>query len=325
MPEPMLLSIITVNWNVRDLIRASLLSLRREMLLNASQYEVIVLDNDSHDGSVEMLRAEFPDIILIASPVNLGFGAGCNLAYRQARGQFILLLNPDTEVIDHALDGLLDVMRSRPTAGIVGPRLVHTDRSFQRDSGGALPTLANVAWNYLFLQHFLPRRLAPAPLFLEGDPQGLLPIDWVSGASMLLRRSAVGPQIFDEAFFMFGEDMDVCDRVRRAGWEVLYDSAHAIVHLHGSSFDQQASVAIKATAHLGPRRVFAKNRGRLSLFLYDAILLLGYGLRWPLYALLEALRPGRGYSAKSAFSRSYIGTMLKPEHQPPARAAKDSL
>jgi hypothetical protein len=215
-------------------------------------------------------------------------------------------------------------MRRRPTAGIIGPRLVHTDRSFQRDSGGALPTLANVAWNYLFLQHLLPRRLAPAPLFLEGDPQGLQPIDWVSGASMLLRRSAIGPQIFDEAYFMFGEDMDVCDRIHRAGWEVLYDSTHSIVHHHGSSFDQQASVAIKATAHLGPRRVFAKNRGRFSLLLYDAILLLGYGLRWPLYALLEALRPGRGYGARARFSRSYIATMLRPAAQPPERAASDA-
>ena len=325
MPEPLLLSIITVNWNVRDLIRACLLSVRREMLLAASQYELIVLDNDSHDGSVDMLRAEFPDITLIVSPVNLGFGAGCNRAYRQARGEFILLLNPDTEVIDHALDGLLDAMRARPAAGIIGPRLVHTDGDFQRDSGGALPTLANVAWNYLFLQHLLPGRLAPPPLFLEGDPQGVLPIDWVSGASMLLRRSAVGPQIFDEAFFLFGEDMDVCDRVHRAGWEVLYDSAHSVVHHHGSSFDQQASVAIKATAHLGPRRVFAKNRGRFSLFLYDAILLLGYGLRWPLYGLLEALRPGRGYGARARFSRSYVGSMLKPQPQPLAGSAKDWL
>ena len=309
--EPVQLSILVVNWNVRDLIRACLQSVRREMLLSPQQYELIVLDNDSKDGSVEMLQAEFPDIALIVSPVNLGFGAGCNQAYRQARGEFILLLNPDTEVIDHALDGLLAVMRSRPRAGIIGPRLVHTDRSFQRDSGGALPTLANVSWNYLFLQHLLPRRLAPPPLFLEGDPQGLLPIDWVSGASMLLRRSAIGPQIFDESYFMFGEDMDVCDRIHRAGWEVLYDSSHSIVHHHGSSFDQQTSVAIKATAHLGPRRVFAKNHGRISLLVYDSILLLGYGIRWPLYGLMDLLRPGKGYGARSRFSRGYIATMLK--------------
>lgn len=318
------LSILIVNWNVRELIRACLLSVRREMLLPPDQYELIVLDNDSKDGSVEMLRAEFPDITLIVSPVNLGFGAGCNQAYLQARGAFILLLNPDTEVVDHALDGLLSVMRGRPRAGIIGPRLVHADRSFQRDSGGALPTLANVSWNYLFLQHLLPRRLAPPALFLEGDPQGLRPIDWVSGASMLLRRAAIGPQIFDESFFMFGEDMDVCDRIHRAGWEVLYDSRHSIVHHHGSSFDQQASVAIQATAHLGPRRVFAKNRGRFSLFVYDAILLLGYGLRWPLYALLDRLRPGRGYGARASFSRTYIRAMLRHTPQPPARAAKDS-
>ena len=308
--EPVL-SIIIVNWNVRELIRACLLSVRREMLLAADQYELIVLDNASHDGSVAMLRAEFADIRLIESTVNLGFGAGCNRAFKQARGSFILLLNPDTEVVDHAIDGLLDLMRSRTRLGIVGPRLVLGDGSFQRDSGGALPTLANVAWNYLFLKQVLPARWAPPALFLEGDPQGLRPVGWVSGASMLLRREAVGVQIFDEAFFMFGEDMDVCDRVRRAGWEVLYDSTHSILHHHGSSFDQQPSVAIQATAHLGPRRVFAKNRGRASLFAYDAILMTGYAIRWPLYGLLGWLRPGRGYAARSQFSRKYIQAMLQ--------------
>ena len=318
--EPVL-SIIIVNWNVRELIRACLRSVRREMLLAADQYELIVLDNASHDGSVAMLRAEFADIRLIESTVNLGFGAGCNRAFKQARGRFILLLNPDTEVVDHAIDGLLDLMRSRARLGIVGPRLVLGDGSFQRDSGGALPTLANVAWNYLFLKPVLPARWAPPALFLESDPQGLRPVGWVSGASMLLRREAVGMQIFDEAFFMFGEDMDVCDRVRRAGWDVLYDSTHSILHHHGSSFDQQPSAAIQATAHLGPRRVFAKNHGRASLFAYDAILMTGYAIRWPLYGLLGWLRPGHGYTARSQFSRKYIQSML--QNRSSARPLRD--
>jgi N-acetylglucosaminyl-diphospho-decaprenol L-rhamnosyltransferase len=304
------LSIIIVNWNVRDLARKCVLSLRREMLLPAGDYELIVVDNASADGSAAMFRSEFPEITLIESPVNLGFGAGCNRAYRVARGEFVLLLNPDTEVVDHALDGILGILRSRPDAAIVAPRLVNGDRSFQRAAGGALPTLANVAWNYLFLKDILPAALAPPPLFLEGDPQGLLSLGWVSGASMLLRREAVGEEIFDESFFMFGEDMDVCDRVRRKGWEVLYASAHSIVHHHGKSFDQQHSLEIRVNAHDGPRRVFAKRRGAFSIFLYDAILFAGFLIRWPLYGALSLLRPDRGYGARSDFSRSYLRAML---------------
>lgn len=323
MAEPLLLSVLIVNWNVRDLLRACLLSLQREMHLPATQYEVIVLDNHSHDGSVAMLRAEFPQARLIESDVNLGFAAGCNRAFEQARGSCVLLLNPDTEILDHAVDGLLAVLQEQPRVGIVGPRLVNREGRFQRDSAGALPTLANTAWNYLFLQPLLPARLAPPALFLADDPRELRPIEWVSGASMMLRREAVGETIFDEAFFMFGEDMDLCRRANQAGWQVLYDGTRSVLHHHGSSFDQQDSQAVLATAHRGPRRVFARSRSRLAVLVYDGILLLGFGIRWPLYGLLELLRPGRGYAQRSQFGRRYLmavlnerGKPLPPRHRP---------
>jgi hypothetical protein len=318
MDSGLVLSIIVVNWNVCDLVRKCLRAVAGEMLLSRAQYEIIVVDNASADDSVAMIRAEFPDVHLIASPVNLGFGAGCNLAYRDARGEFVLLLNPDTEVIDHAVDAMLAVMRERPRAGIVAPRLVNPDRTVQPASGGALPTLANTAWNYLFLKNVLPRALAPAALFLEGDPRGLVPIEWVSGAAMLLRREAAGERIFDEAFFMFGEDMDVCDRLGRAGWEVLYDGAHSIVHHHGKSFDQQESLQVRANAHDGPRRVFKKYHGPVSVFFYDAIMLVGFAARCALYGTLSVLLPGRGYGLRARYARMYVRAML----QGPSRRAR---
>jgi len=319
MDSRVVLSIIIVNWNVRDLARKCVLSVKRELLLPVDEYEIVVLDNASGDGSAEMFRAELPEVTLIESPVNLGFGAGCNKAYELTKGEFVLLLNPDTEVIDHALDGLLGIMRARASAGIVAPRLVNEDLSFQAASGGAFPTLGNVAWNYLFLKNILPGSIAPPTLFLEGDPQGLLRIDWVSGASMLLRREAIGGQIFDESFFMFGEDMDLCDRVSRNGWEVLYTSRHSIIHHHGRSFEQQKSLEILATAHGGPRRAFEKGHGPVSVFLYDAILLTGYLVRWPLFWVLSLIRPGRGYEARSRFSKTYLRTMF---HDPGNRLEK---
>jgi len=302
----MRLSVIIVNWNVRDLLRRCLQSLRADLQLPPDDYEIIVVDNASRDGSAAMLRAEFPDVRLIESAVNLGFGAGCNKAYRESKGAFVLLLNPDTEAIDHVVDALLAIMRERPRAGIVAPRLVNADRTFHKASGGALPTLANVAWHYLFIKNVLPAALGPAPLFLEDGARGLDAIGWVSGASMMLRREAIGPRIFDEAFFMFGEDMDVCDRVRRDGWEVLYAGELAIVHHHGRSFDQQPSLEVRACAHEGPRRVFAKRRGRASVFLYDLIVVAGYLARWGLYRLLSWLRPGKGYAKRADFCRGYV-------------------
>lgn len=310
------LTVIIVSWNVRDLLRRCLHALAGEMRLPAARFEVIVVDNASADGSAQMLRAEFPEVRLIESGANLGFGAGCNLGYRASSGRFVLLLNPDTELIDHAVDGMLDIMAQRPRAAIIAPRLVNADRSFQTASGGGFPTLRNVAWNYLFLKNVLPARLAPATLFLEGDPQGLLAIDWVSGAAMLMRREALGAQIFDESFFMFGEDIDLCDRMRRADWEVLYSSRHSIVHHHGRSFDQQVSLDVLATAHGGPRRAFRKHRGAMSVFAYDTIFLVGYLARWPLFAALARIRPGRGYESRARFSRNYLRAMF---HAPPTR------
>ena len=306
----MVLSIIIVNWNVRELLRKCLASIRREMLLAPGDYEIIVIDNASADGSVEMLRSDFPDIARIESAVNLGFGAGCNKAYAKASGEFVLLLNPDAEVIDHAIDGMLEVLRAHPKGAILAPRLVNPDRTFQTASGGALPTLANTAWNYLFLKNLLPPWLGPSALFLDGDPPGLLRLEWVSGAAMLLRREAIGATIFDEAFFMYGEDMDVCDRVGREGWEVLYSSAHSIVHHHGKSFEKQDSLEIRAAAHDGPRRVFKKHRGAASVFAYDCILLTAFLVRWPLYWVLSKLRPGRGYGVRCEYSKVYVRAML---------------
>ena len=304
------LSIIIVNWKVRDLLRRCLRSVEDQLPLREGACEIIVVDNASQDGSVEMMRAEFPDVSLIESQSNLGFGAGCNLAYGRSTGRFVLLLNPDAVLTDHAIDGLLDIMRDMPRAGIVAPRLIDEDRSFQPASGGALPTLLNVAWNYLFLRSVLPRRLAPPPLFLDADPQGLLHLEWVSGAAMLLRREAVGETIFDESFFMFGEDMDLCDRTRRKGWEVLYSSRQSVIHHQGRSFNQQRSLDILANAHEGPRRVFAKSRGRPSLIAYDAIMLGAFATRWGLFRFLAAIRPGLGYDQRATYSSNYVRAML---------------
>jgi N-acetylglucosaminyl-diphospho-decaprenol L-rhamnosyltransferase len=306
-----LLSIVVVNWNVRDLLRDCLRSVVREMRLPPDAYELIVVDNASADGSVEMLRAEFPDVVLIASPDNLGFAPGCQVGYEQARGEFVLLLNPDTVILDSAIDAMLGQMGRDVRLGIVGSRLLNSDGSFQRATGGAFPTLRNLAWNYLFLARLLPAHWAPPALFLDGDPRGMRPIDWVSGASLMFRRAAVGETIFDPAFFMFGEDMALCDRIARAGWKVRLSADTAIVHHHGKSFAQQSDVAVLATVHKGPRGFFRRSRGPLAGFAYDAILFAGYLVRWPLFALAARLKPGRGHDEMARFSRRYVATMLR--------------
>jgi N-acetylglucosaminyl-diphospho-decaprenol L-rhamnosyltransferase len=319
MNDSLHLSIIIVNWNLCDLLMDCLASVEKEMQLDPADYEVIVVDNASTDSSVATGRARFPRVRWVESAANLGFAAGCNLGYGLCRGRHVLLLNPDTVILDHAIDGMLSEFAQRPRAAALGSRLVNADFSFQRAAGGAFPSPGNVAWNYLFLNRLLPASWAPDPLFLEGDPQGVLEVDWVSGAAMLLRREALGATIFNESFFLFGEDMDLCDRLRGQGWQVLYSSLTTVLHYHGKSYQQQSSMEVLDTAVKGPREFFKRRHGRGEVLVYDLILLVGYAARWVLFGLISIARPGRGYGSLSSFSRRYALTMLRLLWQhPPA-------
>ncbi len=311
MEHPLRLSIIIVNWNVKELLAECLSSIERETKLFPEDYEILVVDNDSKDGSVETVRKEFPGVRLIANEENLGFGAGCNIGFSESKGKFIMLLNPDTEIKDNGIDRMLAKFEETSDAGVMGFRLMNKDGSFQRASGGALPSLGNMAWNYIFLNKVLPDSWAPEALYLEGDPEGTLEVGWVSGASMFIRREAVGNTIFDESFFIFGEDMDLCDRVRGKGWKVYYSSDVSVFHYHGSSYEKQSATEVMEMAIKGPRLFFKKYHNKVAVFFYDLILLVAYLIRWPLYGILSILRSGKGYGSLSAFSRKYVGVMFR--------------
>jgi N-acetylglucosaminyl-diphospho-decaprenol L-rhamnosyltransferase len=216
------LSVIVVSYNVRDLLRDCLHSLRAagaELPL-----QILVVDNASADGSAAMVSQEFPEVELLDLGRNLGFPAANNVALEQARAAEILLLNPDTELRPGALPTLRAFLAARPRAGFVGPRLLNSDGSFQ-PSAWPQPTLRSVLRN-----HFLPvawRQRAAAP------PDAPRRAGWVSGAALLTRRAVIdriGP--LDEALY-WSEDVDFCRRAAAAGWEVWYAPEAAIVH-HGS-------------------------------------------------------------------------------------------
>ncbi|BBF71753.1 glycosyltransferase family 2 protein [Sphingomonas bisphenolicum] len=303
------LAIIIVNWNVCDLLRDCLAAVSASAALRPLSVDTIVIDNASADGSAAMVRAQFPWARLIESGANLGFAKGCQLGYEATDAPFVMLLNPDTLVDPDAIASMLAQMEGDDRIGILGSRLRNSDGSFQRASGGAFPTLRNLAWNYLFLNKILPRDWAPPAVYLDGDPPGVRPIDWVSGASLTFRRAAVGARIFHPAYFMFGEDMELCHRVAQAGWRVLYSARQSITHHHGASFARQSSMEVLASVYKGPRFFFRQGRGPLARAAYDAILFTGYASRWLLFSLLGLLRPNRDYHAMARFSRRYLGVM----------------
>lgn len=305
------LSVIVVSWNVRDYLRDCLVSLEREASLPPESVEVIVVDNDSADGSAEMVAREFPRVIVQANRENLGFGRANNQAFRTCRGRYVLLLNPDTAVRDRAVDRMLQTMERRPDVGVVGCRLVGADGSFQRWTGGHVPTLPNVICHFLLANKVLPARLLPPPLYLESDPSADLEVGWVSGACMLLRREALGNTIFDERFFLYGEDLQLCDRLSRAGWKVVYTPAASIVHHEGRSFEAAQSPAVKGSKLRGLRQVFALSHGSAACLCYDLVVAAGFLLRSALFALAARARPGHGLEARAARSRRFLGEAVR--------------
>src|ERR1700722_13610608 len=222
------LCIIIVSYNVRDRLR--------DCLRDLSGQRVIVVDNASSDSSAAMVRAEFPAVELIANTDNRGFAAACNQGIAASTEEFILILNPDTLATPAALQALLDVMRAEPHAGACGPRIVNPDGSLQ-PSCRRFPTLPR-----LLLDEFGLGKLFPRSKFF-GDYRmtwwahdQLREVDQLMGAALLLRRAAL-EQVgtFDERFFMYFEEVDLCLRLRDAGWKVLFVPAAKVIHHGGQS------------------------------------------------------------------------------------------
>ncbi|MCA1971276.1 MAG: glycosyltransferase family 2 protein [Caenispirillum sp.] len=284
------LSIIIVNWMVRDLLRQCLRSLETGTSLPEQAREVVVVDNASHDGSVEMLRREFPAVRLLANEDNVGFGAANNQALPYCSAEWILLLNPDTVVLPGAIDAMLASARADESIGVLGCRLLNGDGTLQKWTGGHFPNLANLLSHYFFLDRLLPAALRPPSLYLDRDVREDLTVDWVSGACMLLRRSALGERIFDPAYFMYGEDMELCHRLRRQGYRVLYSPAASVIHFQGQSMKQQEGDILLSSLK-GPRQFYRATHDEAGTLLFDLITLGGFLLRWAVYSL--AAWPGR--------------------------------
>lgn len=309
-PRRMILSIIIVNWKVRELLRQCLASLAGGTALDPQRWEVVVVDNASGDGSVEMVREQFSGVRLVANNENVGFGKANNLALPLCSGEWVLLLNPDTVMLPGAIDRMLAVATTDPAIAALGCRLLNGDGSLQKWTGGDFPSVSNLVCHYFFLNRLLPPAWRPAPLYLDRDVEEDLRVGWVSGACMLLRRSALGEHIFDPLFFMYGEDMELCHRLRRHGYEVVYTPAASIIHYQGASMKQQQSDILLSSLK-GPRQFFVMTRGEGSAWLFDAVTLSGFVLRWALYSLAGLVWRRATMRERAASSLHYVRVVVR--------------
>ena len=221
----MKLSVIIVNYNVRPYLTACLDSVQRA--LEGIESEVFVVDNHSDDDSVEVISRDYAWVHLINNRENLGFSKANNIAIRQAQGEYILLLNPDTVVAEETLKGVIDFMAQHPKAGGAGVRMHNADGTLAPESRRAIPTPFVAARKMLGFT----KRYYMSYLSWDAPAQ----IEVVSGAFMLLRHKAIYEVgMLDEDFFMYGEDIDLSYRLLQGGWQNWY-LPYDIVHYKGQS------------------------------------------------------------------------------------------
>jgi GT2 family glycosyltransferase len=265
---------------------------------------VLVDDNDSAEGCEEMLAREFPLAMLNANCENVGFARANNQALQHCRGRYVLLLNPDTEIVGDAVGTMVRYLEANCHVGALGCRLLNSDGSYQRWTAGAFPDIRRVAAHAFFLDTLFTRVSSFQSLFLRRDVDQDLDVDWVSGACLLLRREALGSRIFDESFFMYGEDTDLCLRLKRSGWRVVYSPSATVVHHHGRSMARQTG-DILLTSLKGPRAFYVAHHGRRFLWLYDVLIALTFLTRAALYGTASIASAGR-YRRQTASSWNYF-------------------
>ena len=271
--QPPDLSIIIVSWNVRDLLRACLYSI--DAGRGQLDLEVIVVDGASADGSPEMVRTEFPWVTLIACAENVGFPRGNNIGLAAANGRYLLLLNPDTEILADALPLMVNYLEQRPDVGGLGAQQLNPDGSVL-SSRRRFPTLATALFESTWLESVAPKRILRHYYALDLPDDETADVDWVNGACLMTRKEVV-QQVggLDEAYFMYSEEMDWCRRIKQAGWRIVYLPSAQIVHYVGQS-SEQAVTARHINFQRAKLRYFRKYHGRWVTAVLRIFLLFHY-------------------------------------------------
>ncbi|PYV89063.1 MAG: hypothetical protein DMG05_14375 [Acidobacteria bacterium] len=226
-----LLSVVIVNYRSVEFLKSCLAGLFQTT--PAPDGEVLVINNDITQELAPALNGTWPNVRFLQNSANLGFAAGANLGFRKSQGEFVLILNPDVLAQGRAIETLLHTLKTNPEAAIVLPRLSNPDGSLQyscrRFYTYTTLLMRRAPFNRMFSNHPAVRN----HLMLDWDHQSLAEVDWGLGAAMLVRRSAIRePFLFDERFFLYFEDVDLCLRMRQQGWKVIYNPAATLIHQH---------------------------------------------------------------------------------------------
>lgn len=285
------LSIIIINWNSAEHVRKCLHSLAENT--HGIDLEIIVVDNGSFDSCQRIILNEFPKVRFFQSDDNLGFAKANNLGFEKSTGEYLLFLNPDTEIIDDAIRGMASLIKSLPSAGILGCKLLNSDGSTQTSCVQAFPTIFNQVFDSEIVNRWFPVLTTRRIRYADKDParaQG------ISGACMMIKKKVfeeVGK--FSPEYFMYTEDLDLCFKVREAGYSNYYTGAFSVVHHGGGSSSQRkensyANIQMRESIF----KFLKKTRGQRYADVYKRAMLLGGVMRFGLLSLAYVVSPLTG-------------------------------
>lgn len=320
--------VVIVNYNTADLLVETLEELR-ERMPDDVDWTVYVADNDSHDDSVARVRAGFPDVHVIEVGYNAGFCRGNNAAIRQGDSEYVLLVNTDTRLLDDTVDRMLDILRADPTAAAVGPRLEFADGRFQSGGAGAPLTL----WTYLMwttrLERFADRHPVLEGSYTTRDHGRTLQVGWVCSACMLLRRSAIEQiGLMDERIFLYMDDVDLCTRLRRAGWTVWYRGDTRAVHfMSGGKLRKPGTISPHTVESMV--RWFQREQGGVRAAALRATGTVAHGLRGIGLGARYAVRRDEGLKDRAVMNlrlaQYYVHTGVElPQAARPAQQTEET-
>lgn len=279
-----ILSVVIISFNTKTLLEKCLESVYFQK--DTGDFEIFVVDNSSTDGSVEMIREKYPQVNLIANKSNSGFAKAGNQAIRDSKGEYILLLNSDVILFEDSLKKMIDFMNTELLAGAISAKLMDKDGYQQRLSRGYFPSLKTAFNQFLLLSNIFPKSYFFRGIDLETQIVKPEEVDWVSGACMMIRGSVLKKTgLFDETFFMYVEDMEMCYRIKKCGFKI-YSVPFEVIHLGGGSNDENYNDTTALwfdNLHI----FFLRENGWLKTLIFDFYAISGFMLRMVVYLIFS--------------------------------------
>lgn len=266
-----MVSIIIVNFNTVELLKNCLLSLIKYHNHKIDNYELIIVDNNSKEKSIEDVFKIYPKVILIKLNENVGFSRANNIAAKQAKGDVLLFLNNDTLFIENSIDKMEGYLSNNEEIGVLGPKLLNADFSFQL-SAGKLPNVAQEIIDKLI--YFFYRKLNIMKILIEKFLfRKIKEVEWVTGACMMVRRELFSlVNGFDESIFLYFEDKDLCARIRNKNKKIVYYPETSVIHLLGGSSSKMDKSEVRKIYRESQKYYYKKHLSKLQniiLYIYQ--------------------------------------------------------